>query len=213
MFSNIRGYNDIASENKKLTLKVMSLGQETVELLKLREENRELRAMLQFRDLEALDTPVVFADVLTRSIGAQRAQISINIGRRDGVVVGAAVIVEDGVLIGLVETVKESVSVVRLISDHRSRIAAKIGFSDTIGVAEGARGSLLDFRFIPQGSLLELNDLVQTSGIEDGIPANLVIGLITEVKENDTEPFKAATIEPLVDLRSYQTVAVTVPIL
>ena len=132
----------------------------------------------------------------------------INKGTTDGIVEGSAVIVEDGILVGTIEIARERMAIVRLLIDHRSRIASKILGSETIGVSEGAKGSLLEFGFIPQHVEIQPNDLVFTSGLESGIPEGRVIGFVTLVSSDDTRPFKTATIEPLVDARLYKTVGV-----
>lgn len=210
-FTYVRTYDEFQQELSVLREQVHRLAIETSEVEQLEQENRELRALLSFMDEEHTSYTVISAQILTRSFGDQRAQFVIDKGSRDGLESGHAVIVEDGIIIGVLEDVRDHLSTVRLLTDHRSRIASRLSSSETIGVSEGAKGSLLNFGFIPQHVVIEPNDLVFTSGLEETIPGNLVIGFVTAVTEDDTQPFKTATIEPIVDVRLYQTVGVIRP--
>lgn len=209
-FTYVKSYDDFLSELKILRARVVSLSIETERVMELEQENRELRSMLSMTK-EAPKNNIKIADVLTRSITDQRAQFVINVGSDDGVAEGYAVVVEDGIIVGIVENARRQTSIVRLITDQRSRVASRISDSDTIGVCEGKNGSLLALSFIPQHIKLDVNDMVLTSGLEDGIPQGLVVGLITEITGNDTDPFQSATVEPIVDFRMYQTIGVVMP--
>ena len=206
-FTYIRTYDEFVSELKDLRERVISLSVDAEKADELEKENKELRSLLSMKS-DTLQANIQVAEVLTRSLTDQRAQFVIYAGSDDGIEKGSAVIIEDGMLIGTIEEVRKRVSIVRLITDQRSRIASKIPTSDTIGVSEGQKGSLLKFSFIPQHVRLEVNDLVLTSGLEEGIPQGLVIGLITKIKADDTEPFQSATVEPIIDFRLYQTVGI-----
>jgi rod shape-determining protein MreC len=202
----IKSYDDFVEELVILRERTVRLSLESERAVELDKENRELRSLLLVKD--ELKENLIVADVLTRSITDQRAQFVINAGSDDGVRVGYAVVVEDGVLIGVVNEVRNQISIVRLVTDQRSKITATVLSYDTIGVCEGQNGSLLSLSFVPQNIRLEQNDIVMTSGLEDGIPHGLVIGFVTEVFKKDTDPFQSAAVEPIVDVRLYQTVGV-----
>lgn len=207
-FTYVRTYDEFQRELSLLRERVTSLSLSTLETEALRRENDELRSLLAFTREEGASYDIVPAQVVARAFGEERARLVVNKGAEEGVVVGSAVVVADGVLIGTIEGVKERFSTVRLLTDHRSRVASKILGSETIGVSEGTKGSLLTFGFIPRHVDVKENDLVFTSGLESGIPEGLVIGFVTLVSLDDTQPFNTATIEPLVDARLYNTVGV-----
>ncbi len=206
--SYLRTYDEFYQELSVLRERVIFLSLTTLEAERLRRENDELRSLLSFVREDGAPYAIIPAQVIARSLDEERAEFVINKGTRDGLSEGLAVVVEDGILVGTIERARERFSTVRLLMDHRSRIASKILGSGTIGVSEGAKGLLLEFGFIPRHVKLEVNDLVFTSGLESDIPEGLVIGFITVVSTDDTQPFQQATIEPLVDARLYQTVGV-----
>ena len=206
--SYLRTYDEFQKELSVLRGRTVSLSLTTLEAERLRRENDELRSLLSFAREEGAPYAVIPAQVIARSLDEERAEFVINKGALDGLSEGSAVVVEDGILIGTIERTRDRLSVVRLLTDHRSRIASKILGSETIGVSEGAKGSLLEFGFIPQHVEIKVGDLVFTSGLESDIPEGLVIGFVTVVSTDDTQPFQRATIEPPVDARLYQTLGV-----
>ncbi|MBI2485102.1 hypothetical protein HYW18_03070 [Candidatus Uhrbacteria bacterium] len=153
----------------------------------------------------------VLGSVIARSLMDGRSIILVNRGEADGVQDGAAVVAGDRILIGTVEDVRAHTSVVRLVSDHRSRISSKTVTSQLAGVSEGARGSLLNLTFIPKEVPLALDDLILTAGLEGTIPADLVIGTITDMTQDDTAAFGSASIEPLLDSRLISLVRIFIP--
>lgn len=207
-FTYIRTYDEFQKELAILRERVIVLSRSTLEAENLRKENSELHSLLSFTREEGAPYDLTLARVVARALDQERTRLVINKGTVDGVREGSAVIVEDGVLVGTIEAAREHMAFVRLLTDHRSRVASKILGSETIGVSEGAKGSLLAFGFIPQHVEILPNDLVFTSGLESGIPEGLVIGFVTAVSLDDTRPFKTATIELLVDARLYKTVGV-----
>ena len=206
--SYLRTYDEFQKELSVLRERVASLSLTTLDAERLRRENDELRSLLSFTREEGAPYAIIPAQVIARSFDGARAEFVINKGTFDGLSEGSAVVVEDGILVGTIERPRPHLSIVRLLTDHRSRIASKILEPGTIGVSEGAKGSLLEFGFIPQQVEIQVDDLVFTSGLESNIPEGLVIGFITVVSTDDTQPFQRATIEPLVDARLYQTVGV-----
>ena len=207
-FTYIRTYDAFQQELSVLRARVTELSLVTIQTRSLEEENEELRSLIGFTREQQSFFEIIPAQVLMRSFDDQRAVFVVNRGTADGVEADSAVVVGDGVLIGIVETAHDHFSIVRLLTDHRSRVASKLFSSETVGVTEGAKGALLHFGFIPQHVEVKENDLVFTSGLEPRIPSDLMIGFVTVVTENDMQPFKDATIEPIVDARLYRTVGV-----
>jgi cell shape-determining protein MreC len=80
----------------------------------------------------------------------------------------------------------------------------------TIGIAQGTRGRLINLSFIPHGEQVEVNDLVVTSGLEDGVPSGLLIGIVNTVETDPNLPFQEAVVEPLIDIGRYRIVSVLI---
>lgn len=180
-----------------------------VKFEELKRENKELRETLGF--IERQDLQSVMASIVSRSRTTQSAIFSIDRGRDDGIQVGNPVIVKDGILIGKVVSVTSASATVHALTDPSVATAVSVlNQTQTIGVAEGMTGNLLHLKFIPQDTVLSVNDLVVTSGLESNIPSGLFVGLVNDVEQEANAPFLQAIIEPLIDMRQYTTVHVLI---
>lgn len=181
-----------------------------VRLRALEEENRSLRAQASFIVERELQT--VGARVVSRSLQHGNAVVTIDRGARDRVEVGQAVVTDEGLFVGKVLSLGERTAVVLLVTDVRSRVAAAVSGSQRLGgVVQGQGSGTARFTLVPQSVPLERDNVVVTSGTEDKIPANLVIGLVNEVESQPTDPFKSAVIEPLAPIDRLELVSVVVP--
>lgn len=166
----------------------------------------ELETLLGY--VQTHTQPSVVAHVMTRTL-PQTATVRLDRGSRDGIAVGDAVVVHEGHLFGLVTAVTDTTADVRLVHSRESRIPAMVlDRNRTIGLVGGQEGSLLHMEYIPQDATLEEGNIVVTSGLEGGLPPNLVVGMVTTVIAEETSPFLEALIEPLYESREWTTVLV-----
>lgn len=194
-------------QNNLISLRSLAIDQ--VGLRALKEENTELKSLLNFS--ERVSYQQIVAKVLSRSISPSEINFIIDRGEDDGVKVGSAVVVSDGQIIGRVQETRSKLSIVRSLLSPNSRLPVTLlNTSHTIGLAEGTGGSLFSLSFIPQEDSVAVNDLVVTSGLEIDIPSGLVVGIVTGVSSDSAAPFQEAVIEPLVDARFFSTVGVLV---
>lgn len=210
-FSLVRNYQELTSELTTLQGRVEFLSLERADIEQLKKENRELQGLLAFSGERSDTIEARSTHVLTRTIDNSRAQMLVDIGTMDDVEEGMVAVVEKGLVLGTVVKTHSDRSVVRLLTDLRSRIAVRLEGSETVGIAEGTKGSLLRLSYIPQSIEVNVGQLVYTSGLEERIPSGLIVGIVTDVHSDDTEPFQTATVEPLVDLRSFQVLQILIP--
>lgn len=197
----------LIAENEELKNRIESLAVYQTELEELRTENDSLKLQLDY--VRESDFEIVAAKITTRAISPTEATLTIDRGSDDGIKIGQPVIVDEGVIIGKVSEVKAKHAIISLLSDRASQTAATILNQDkTLGLVEGSSGTLLNFQYIPQGTQLDINNVVVTSGLEELVPPNLVIGLVNNIIANDTDPFKQAVVESMVDYRRYSMVSV-----
>ncbi|MFH1142432.1 MAG: rod shape-determining protein MreC [Candidatus Uhrbacteria bacterium] len=205
--TSLRGHSALISENETLQNKIEALSVYEAELETLRAENENLKLQLGYISDQAWQS--VTAAVTTRSVGPSESLITIDQGEEQGILAGQPVIAAEGILIGKIISVGQRTSVVQLLNDRSSKTASTIlNSSRTLGLVEGTGGTLLDFRYIPQNVELSENDLVVTSGLENGVPGGLVIGLINNIETDPNEPFQTAVVEPVIDYRVYTMVTV-----
>ncbi len=165
----------------------------------LEQENEELRSQLDFRTREHIKT--IGADVIGKTVDTLASTILINRGEEDGLNVGDPVVVQNGILAGLIARVDKQTAVVRLIKDRQSKVAGAVVNNDkTIGLVEGGYGLSVRMNFIPQHEQLENDQTVITSGLEAQIPRGLIIGTIEAYEREAYQPFQQAVITPAVDL-------------
>ena len=202
--------NELIDRNRDFEARLNAIVVDYVRLRSLEEENRSLRSMLTFVDSSTYD--FVPARIISRSTDLGRAEVLIDKGARDGLETGMAVIAEEGLFVGKIIELQDRLSLVTLVSDDASRIAAaKAGREELIGIVEGRGNRAAQLTLIPQQIEMERDDIVVTSGTEDKIPANLPIGLINDIEGEPTDPFKQASLEPLAQIDRLNLVLVLRP--
>ncbi|MFH1947270.1 MAG: rod shape-determining protein MreC [Candidatus Magasanikbacteria bacterium] len=198
-----------AYQNTKKELLKNKVDEVQMELLK--QENEELKKQLNF--LSAGDYNNVGVQVLGKNIDPVGNTLVVNRGSSDGIGIGNAVISGEGILIGKIVKVEENLSIIRLINDNQSKIAATIVNQDkSIGLVEGGYGISVHMNFIPQNETIVVGDLVITSGLENDIPRGLLLGKIEAVEKEAYQPFQRAIISPLVNLNKITEASVIIPI-
>lgn len=166
----------------------------------------------QWRQLFAYERQTAQREIAARIIarGAlASSDVRIDRGSNASVAKGNAVVIGGGFLLGTVIDVSETQSTVRLIEDPRSAVMATIyGQSKTIGLVVGNEGAVLTLQYIPQDASIAVGDSVVTSGLGDGIPEGLPIGIVESVTTEESAPFVTATISPIHDPRTWNAVLV-----
>lgn len=174
-------------------------------LERVQEENVSLKEQLTFVTKERYSH--ISTEVIGKNIDPLGSTLILAAGSTAGIAVGNPVIIGNGVLIGKIYRVEEDMSVVRLIDDTQSKIAATVfSQSRSIGVVEGGYGLSTRMNFIPQNENINAGDVIITSGLEAGVPRGLVIGTIQAIQKEPYEPFQSALLAPVLDLH-YITVA------
>ncbi len=206
----IGGQTDEGARIAELETRFKRLEVDYVRLKALKEENKSLRAQAGFLEDSGYDN--VGARVIGREIKDRQAYILIDRGLNDHVELGQAVITEEGLFIGKIDQIQEHVSVVTLLTDIDSRVAAKlIDRRELAGIVEGRGNGTAVLTFIPNNAGIEKDTIVVTAGTESKVPPNLVIGVINKIEGEETDPFLSASIEPYVLLDRLQFVSVLRP--
>lgn len=185
---------------------------ERTEMETLKAENAVLRKELGFLQQRKMNG--ISASILSRTVSNQTSTFLVNVGEKDGVIVGSAVIVEDGMFVGKVHRVDRDQSIITASTDFQLATGVSLlNKTRTIGIAQGAAGNLIELKFIPADEQIFPNDLVITSGLEDRIPSGLIVGVVNTVRPEPEAPFQKAIVEPLADVRRYHHVVILVPTL
>lgn len=178
----------------------------------LKAENETLKKELGF--LQQRQLKGVFTRIIRRTVSNQTSTFVVDVGEADHIVLGSAVIVEDGMFVGKVTRVDQTQSIITASTDFQLATGVSLlNKTRTIGIAEGSFGNLIELKFIPSDEVIHANDLVVTSGLEDYVPSGLIVGIVNTVKPEPEAPFQHAIIEPLSDVRRYDHVIILTPTL
>lgn len=163
------------------------------EVDRLKKENEELKQwewrtklleqkVAQLRSLlNAVEEPaLVYATgrVIADARGPFVRSALINLGRKDGLRIGYAVINGDG-LVGRTVDAGHAVARVLLLNDLNSRIPVLVGPAGVRGMALGDNSAELQLDFLPDGAAVYLGDEVYTSGSDGVLPRGLRVGVVT----------------------------------
>lgn len=212
-------YNKRESEDslreqvEKLTAEIASLKVVNANQAELLEESAKLREQLNF--LQANNYQAVVAAVVAReslveeSAGGQ--DLIVNRGAKDGVMIGQGVVSENGLIIGKVIAVKETSAKICLTTSPECKLAAAIlNATRTQGITDGDMGLTIKMNYVPQLEKIAVGDTVITSGLGGKIPRGLVIGQVSEVRNESNEVWQDATIEPLINLNNLTVVTIII---
>ena len=177
-------------------------------------ENKILRDYLKFFTDNKLDyqlASVVSREVVSQN-ASQRNKLIIDKGFKDGLRENLAVVNNLGLVVGRLTKVKENLAEVSLLVDQSCRLAVSIqSEAGVAGVAEGESGLTIKVGFIPQTKNISVGELVVTAGLENDVPADLVIGRVSQIDKASNELWQQAVVEPAADLDNLKVVAVVIP--
>lgn len=196
---------------------VSALEEENTEL---KIENAQLRSFVQ--DAGLLQEQIAFlssknlrsiqARIVSRSFENTEGAFVLNVGSQDSVQVGLAVITGSGACVGIIETVHDTTSIVRLLSDSTTQLSSIIqNESASQGVITGSHQLTLRMEYIPQSDTVHQGNTVITSGIDTLIPQGLVIGAVASVEKQENALFQEAVIQPLFNPNQLSVLSVVLP--
>lgn len=199
----------LGEENKQLRTAIDRLTSDNTSLQALQRENDQLRSLLKFQT-----TRPELTGVVARSIGGdptgQMEILTIDRGSKEGITEGMAVVSPGGVLIGQISAVKPERSTVLLITDVSSSLPVVTQRTQKPGILMGQwqKGGRLLVQRIPRDADVADGDMLLTSGVGGNIPNGLIVGLISKVRQSDVQMEKSAEANPLVELKSLDSVLV-----
>ncbi len=201
-----RASSEVISENRRLREDLRRLTIDYVLLEKLKEENAELKNDLKLYDEK--DKNITTAQIVGWQKIDNNKFILLNKGRNSGITPGLPVVVGDHFIIGIIAYSSAKTSYVALINESSVTLSAKIlNAKDSVqGVVQGQADLSIVFDLIPKELDINEGDIVVTSGLDLGIPANLIIGRVESIKNEPNDFFKSAIIKPLALAEEYEYV-------
>jgi rod shape-determining protein MreC len=202
-------------ENEALRDEVAELRDQLADAQNAEGENEQFRKLLELdRSTELGGYEPVTARVIGRSPTVWFSTVTIDQGSSSGLETNDAVINGDG-LVGRIAEVTPGSAQVRLITDHRNAVSAKILPSGPSGIVEPEVGDpedlLLDF--IENDRQVEEGQILVTAGwstgqVSSAYPYGIEIGRVIEAEIGEQETFQRIHVRPFADLRELEYVQV-----
>ncbi len=205
LVSPLRGFSvgvrDIVAtraENRQLRSEVEELRERRRAFVDLEREVAELRTLLEYRTASGLETRT--ARVIAVSPSNFEWTMTIDIGERDGVLRGMAVINGDG-LVGRVLTTTATASRVLLVVDPNFSVAARTAEAASNGVIDGRGTEPMRFDPLdPGASVREGEEVVTSTFPGSAVPAGIPVGRIVATDAGGSRLTTVHDVRPFVDV-------------
>jgi rod shape-determining protein MreC len=163
-------------------------------LTSLEAENARLRALLDART--RVRDEVRVAQIMAVDANPYQHNLVIDIGSRDGVYDGQAIVDVDGVVGQVIITgLMTSQAVLISDTDHALPVEVNRNGLRTIAVGTGEIDRL-DLPFLPNNADIRAGDLLVTSGLGGAFPAGYPVAVVDSVTRIPQEPFADVNAKP-----------------
>ena len=163
-------------------------------LAALEAENARLRGLLEARIQVRDDVRV--AEIMAVDANPYRHNLVIDIGARDGVYDGQAIVDADGVVGQVIET-GLTTSQAMLISDPSHALPVEVNRNGLRTIANGTgEFDSLDLPFLPNNADIRPGDLLVTSGLGGAFPSGYPVAVVRAVNRMPQRRFADVTATP-----------------
>jgi rod shape-determining protein MreC len=148
----------------------------------LRVENQHLRQLLSLQKELAYKTIPV--EILYNPTNPISQRIVIDRGAADGLKLGNPIASDSGIL-GQVVRLYDRSAEVSLLEDRDFAVPVQVARNGLRAAVFGTgRANLLELRYLPVASDLEVGDILLTSGIDGSYPPGFAVAMITRIERN-----------------------------
>ncbi len=196
----------LRQRNAELEAQVSQLQAQVIELQQRVNETEILAALVDFSRSNPESTYKA-ASVIGRDPSPFLHYIIINRGSNDDIRRGMPVVTNQG-LVGRIDAVIADAARVQLITDPASTVNVYLQNVETSAVLSGSVTGDVSLDMISQNVVVDPGDLILTSGLGGGFPADLIIGQVVTLRSLEFELFQQATVQPAVDFSRLEIVLV-----
>ncbi len=191
--------------NDQLRESLMRVSLQVSEYEEILRENIRLRSALAFNPLPGYH--LLPAVVISVSGYNKPMSAIINLGINDSVLNDNPIINQDG-LVGRISSTTPEFATVQLLTDPSNRVAARVASSREMGIVKYKMAGEMILDNFPLHGSIAVGDTVISSGLGGIYPSGLIVGYITEVERDETEPFCHIKLTPAVNFHSVEEVFV-----
>ncbi len=207
---HLQGLNRALAAEDRVRQQLVSHAERLARGEQLGQENAKLRALLELRP--ALQVRSVPAEVMYEAADPYSRKVFIDRGATHGVVLGAPVVNESGVL-GQVTRVFPLHAMVTLLTDKDAAVPVLNTRSQQRSAAfGGAGGGLLELRFMAGNADVQVGDKVSTSGVDGVYPAGLPVATVASVDRRVDSGFARVLLAPAAGIDGVRHVLVLEPL-
>jgi len=195
---------DTRAENKDMKKRLDQARVQCMIVNQLKIENERLRSMLDFKS-EHADYKFFPAGLLSQDITNVFKTVVVDRGKTSGFHADMPIVSPMG-LVGRIIAVSPHTSQVLLVTDPNSAVPAIIEETRVKGIVKGTGTNVLSLEYVRTNELVQVGNMVVTSGMEGIFPKGLRIGRITEIKRDPNKIFVGITISPYVEMSKIEGV-------
>lgn len=196
----------LRQRNAELETEVSRLQAQVVQLQNNVSEADALAALVNFSRSNP-ENSYTAASVIGRDPSPFLRYVIIDKGSNEGLRRGMPVVTDQG-LVGRVDAVINSAARVQLITDPSSSVNIRLEKAKKEAILTGTVSGDLVLDLVTQDVQLEPGDLVLTSGLSGGFPADLIVGQILNTRKRDADIFQEAVVQPVVDFTKLKIVLI-----
>lgn len=189
---------DLKAENERLVAR-------NAELEEAEQTARRLESLLGLQSLYNLQSTA--ARIISGSTDSWSSTVTIDKGTASGLAVGMPVTDSNGA-IGQIVRCGSTSATVRLITDENSSISAMVQSSRAQGVLRGSVDGTLRLTLVRTDQMVEVGDMVVTSGLGGVFPKGLPVGKVVSVERTSESLYYEIEVEPLSSTESFEEVLV-----
>jgi rod shape-determining protein MreC len=192
--SSTTSRNELELELGRLKAERLLTNARLQRLTALEAENARLRALLDARS--RVRDEVRVAEILAVDANPYEHNLIIDIGSRDGVYDGQAIVDANGVVGQVIETGAVTAQAI-LISDADHALPVEVNRNGLRTIARGTgEFDRLELPFLPNNADIRAGDLLVTSGLGGAFPAGYPVAVVNAVTRIPQEPFANVTATP-----------------
>lgn len=198
--------SSLRAKNAALETRNLQLGLAASRAAQLDRENEHLRALLKLTQ----ESPIqpIPSEIQYETRDPFTRVVVIDHGLQAGIVAGAPVINEDG-LIGQVTRVFPLQSEVTLLTDRDQAVPVQVVRTGVRSIIYGtANGDVLDLRFVPTGADIKAGDELVTNGLDGVYPSGLPVARVLRVDHPADSAFAKVVAVPIAQIRGVRQLLV-----
>jgi len=210
--SFFKDIKQMKEQNEKLKIRVEELEKENRELYGYKEKIKELKEALALKERFS-NYEIIGANVIAKDPGNWFDTFKIDVGARDGVRNDYPVVSASKALIGRVDSAGAATSKVISIIDEDTSVSGWIskpegGHVIVRGDLKLKDRGLCKMEYIPLEVNVEIDDVIETSGLGGIYPKGLIIGKVVEIRKTSSDLSRYAIIQPAVNFKKLEEVYV-----